>query len=120
MNKFDLNKPVQTRDGRAARIICTDACNRQYPIVALVAQTGGRELPLTFTTEGLFEAYREGGSEDLVNVPENIKGHYWVNLYEAPNSPCLHPSKEEANTYAAGKRVACIEWVFSVPKGTGL
>lgn len=35
MKAFDPTKPVQTRDGRKARIICTDA-KGVLPIIALV------------------------------------------------------------------------------------
>lgn len=53
---FDPTKPVQTRDGRKARIICTDAAS-PLPIVALVTDKGV-EYPTVFTKEGRVGSYR--------------------------------------------------------------
>lgn len=66
---FDPTKPVQTRDGRKARILCTDA-EEPTPIVALVT---GRyisgEFVAKFRTDGSF--HLKGSEEtDLINVPE--------------------------------------------------
>ena len=42
MNKpFDPLKPVQTRDGRKARIICTDRKMDGFPILALIPSHSG-------------------------------------------------------------------------------
>ena len=42
MTKFDPTKPVQTRDGREARIICTDVERKgDWPIVALIKTSDG-------------------------------------------------------------------------------
>lgn len=69
---FDPAKPVQTRDGRKARILATDLAGR-YPIAAAIAaRRGTYALP----TE-LVERYHADGkmgacgptSADLVNVP---------------------------------------------------
>jgi len=42
---FDPTKPVQTRDGRKARILYTDI-KSGYPIVALTTEPGGVEIML--------------------------------------------------------------------------
>jgi hypothetical protein len=64
---FDPKKPVQTRDGRPARILCTDA-KSSFPIIALVTMFDGSEAAHPY--------YAEGNSRsssihpfDLVNVP---------------------------------------------------
>jgi hypothetical protein len=49
--KFDPTKPVQTRDGRKARIICTDRKSiGGYPIVALIHESQSRD----FETHGVY------------------------------------------------------------------
>ena len=68
---FDPTKPVQTRDGRPARIICTDRKTRDLPdhsIVALIYYNGG-ESAMFFRPDGRSSSVGEQGS-DLVNVPE--------------------------------------------------
>lgn len=67
---FDPTKPVQQRNGRAARIIVTDLDNPAYPIVALTEQEDGRWWPETFTSEGHIYSDPLIGADDLINVPE--------------------------------------------------
>ena len=45
MPKFDPSRPVQTRDGRKARIVCVDMKRDHYPILALVENPNGLESP---------------------------------------------------------------------------
>jgi hypothetical protein len=75
---FDPTKPVQTRDGRKARIICTDRENVEYPIVALIASAGGEEIAATFTDDGRFYYAGREDDDDLVNVPETTERSFAV------------------------------------------
>lgn len=76
---FDPTKPVQTRNGRAARIICTDV-KGEWPIIALVTD-GQRETVLSYKKSGsAYDDKREDRS-DLVNAPECV----WVNVYRSKN-----------------------------------
>ena len=67
---IDLNKPVQTRDGRKARILATDVAHETYPVAAAVTSANGKEEYIeAYTALG---TYTKGISEnymDLVNVP---------------------------------------------------
>ena len=74
---FDPTKPVQTRDGRKARIICRDA-KGPWPIVALV-DYGHQDAPHCFAANGyeLTDGLERPG--DLVNIPTKREG--WVNVY---------------------------------------
>lgn len=66
---FDPTKPVQTRDGRKARIICTDRVGIGSKIIALILEGHGEEA----------HAYKDDGSfwyadechdyRDLINIP---------------------------------------------------
>lgn len=102
LKPFDLQaarsgKPVCTRDGRKARIICFDSKNDpRRPIVALV-EHNDNELLYEYTIEGKerFSHIITTGTSDLMMIPEKKEG--WVNLYRDEES----------------KRVYCGEFIFS-------
>jgi hypothetical protein len=109
---FDPTKPVQTRDGRKARIICTNRTERLgYPIVALIFEQNDIERIETFSVKG---ETLQGcpHSNDLVNVP--IKKSGWINVYADGTSYGVHATQNVADILVADgtKRVACIpiEW----------
>lgn len=95
---FDPTKPVRTRDGRPARIICTDRegngsrTGGNFPVIALVKDEGSLcETILSLTKEGrLYEEGEHGG--DLVNIPE----HMFTNLYRCCGAGPVHKTLEHA------------------------
>lgn len=115
-NKFDPTKPVQTRDGRAARIICTDRSYRGFSgsIVALVtSEPEGVELPHIFQSNG--EVWGCVPHDDLINVPEEHT--VWLNVYLRDGSNVSHPTRHEADTRAVRNRIACIEVTYKEGEG---
>lgn len=92
---FDPTKPVQTRDGRKARILCTDKMTALKPdgpnIVALVQIPEGiEEQAYSYRPDGTcFSAYREDGRLDLVNIPERT--YKYENVYVSTDGK--YPSK---------------------------
>jgi hypothetical protein len=119
MKAFDPTKPVQTRDGRPARILCTDKRGNGYPILALITEDSGEEFACSFTVNGHNCSDGLDGLElpcDLVNVPEKREG--WINVYPVPESPWrtpsswLYPTMEEAIEACAEGCLATIkvEW----------
>jgi hypothetical protein len=68
---IDFSKPVQTRDGRKVRILCTDGATevdgKKYPIVGLFEE-GGSLFPQVWGIDGSFR-YEGLNSSDLTNVP---------------------------------------------------
>lgn len=85
LKPFDLDaakagKPVCTRDGRKARIICFDA-KGDYPIIALIDNTT-KETDIHYTLSGIAHVYTES-DYDLMMLHEKKEG--WVNVY----SNCL-------------------------------
>lgn len=103
LKPFDLEaakagKPVCTRDGRKARIICFDAkCNK--PIVALIYDCN-KETVLQYLENGRFFV-DQIDKYDLMMLPQKKEG--WVNVYKSYNvgkkTPCIasiYPTKEEA------------------------
>ena len=73
IQKAKEGKPVCTRDGRKARIICFDSTLENYPLVVLVG-----DYPYSYTAEGKFYKDSESSS-DLMMLHEKKEG--WVNVY---------------------------------------
>jgi hypothetical protein len=67
---IDWNKPVQTRDGRKVRVVCTDVRHPAYPILALVTHYAGHEESTGYTQEGFYYSHKNETPSDLVNVPQ--------------------------------------------------
>lgn len=106
-----------TRDGRRARIVCTDRVLGAFQVVALVMEKRGYENSYSYKTNG---QYNENGisDSDLFFASEKHEG--WLNVYrhtdtgEVTFGAILHTSREEAEKigradgyYAA---TAKIEW----------
>ena len=86
LKPFDLEaaksgKPVCTRDGRKARIICFDAKCADTPIVALVSRNDG-EILLRHYKDGKLSVNKDSDA-DLMMSPEKKEG--WVNVYKGNN-----------------------------------
>ena len=70
---IDLTKPVQTADGRKARVLCTDRAEGQWPVVALITGIDGRESIYGYNLLGKHLYYRD---LDLINIdttPKNLR-----------------------------------------------
>lgn len=84
-NKFSFElakagKPVCTRDGRKAKIICFDARldHREQPIIALVEEASGYQRCLSYCEDGRF--YSDcTDPQDLVMDPSGEERY--VNVY---------------------------------------
>ena len=93
------SRKVVTRDGRNARIICTDRRNLNYPIIALIETSPGEEMAYSHTKDGR-HCVDCSGIFDLFFAPEKHEG--WVNLYKWANKDCayyigsMYNSKAEA------------------------
>ena len=104
MEQFSLEKylanptrKVVTRDGRKARIICTDMNYKNHPIVALIANDNDTENVYTYTKDGEWDDY-ESTTYDLFFAPEKQEG--WINVYRNNDSHtyagAVYDSKEDA------------------------
>lgn len=101
LKPFDLEaakegKPVCTRDGRKARIICFDA-KGDKPIIALV-EMGTAETPNNYPIDGKAISTKETPC-DLMMLSEKKEG--WVNVYDADTTfyfveGRVYDTKEEA------------------------
>ena len=106
MKEFNLNKylkdpsqKVVTRDGRAVRIICTDAKGEE-PIIALVYNNIREEENVyTYNRDGYF--YKNNDScLDLFFTSTKREG--WVNIYRDNNTTYIgdvYPNEKDAKEY---------------------
>lgn len=118
MKPFDLEKAKEgaklcTRDGRPARLLCSDLKDEQFPLAVAITGSDGEEY-VTQHSKGGF--YRNNGlqdADDLFLAPTKHEG--WVNVYKGykrPQCGAVFATKEEADIEASLGRVACIhiEW----------
>ena len=92
MKQFNLeeylanpSRKVVTREGKPARIICTDAKFENYPIVALIEnKLIEGECLLCYTKEG--KIYLDNGLSgvDLFFAPEKKEG--WINIFKGDSN----------------------------------
>ncbi len=61
---------IQTRDGYEVRIICTDAKDKDFPIIGLVTSCDGNEDVVYYTLEGKVRLDTGVSNNDLVIVEE--------------------------------------------------
>lgn len=99
LKPFDIQKaregkPVCTRDGRKARIICFDA-KGDKPIIALV-EMGTAETPNNYPIDGKAISTKETPC-DLMMLPEKKEG--WVKIRKDIN---LYNTKEDADRKMIG------------------
>ena len=120
MKQFNLQeylknptKKVITRDGRSARIICTDA-KGNFPIIALVKTYNGSETVLRLKENGRFYNDTENSS-DLLFAPEKKEG--WINLFKINSTLTVgevYNTEEEAKAAVVGSLVYIstvkVEW----------
>ena len=121
MKRFNLkeylanpSREVVTRDDHSVRILCTDARNSNYPIVALVSLKGGTEILCGYTKEGT-RLCDKIHLDDLFFATEKHEG--CVNVYKSESDWSLGASiwqtEEEAKKWVGAADYATtikIEW----------
>ena len=108
------SRKIVTREGKPARIICTDAKFEKYPLVALITKEDGQEFIAIFDTLGKYHC-KHYSYLDLFFASEKHEG--WINLYKSGISWSLGTSiwqtKEEAKKWVVAADYATtikIEW----------
>lgn len=92
-------RPIVTRDGRAARVLCTDRISDTWPVVALIKDKNSEGL-LSYTRDG--ELYKDTDDDlDLFFASETkTKKVLWINLYKDADGDIdlgdFYETKEEA------------------------
>lgn len=112
MKQFNLkeylknsNRKIITRDGKSARIICTNRLDKNYPVIALINNEDS-EICYSYTIFGKLYTYQNRDIEhDLFFAPE--KKSAWINLYKMNSiispGPRAYDTKEEAESAAGDK-----------------
>lgn len=120
MKQFNLqeylknpDRHIVTRDGKDAKIICTNA-KGNFPIIALVETYNGNETVLRLKENGRFYNDTEN-SRDLFFAPEKKEG--WINLFKINSTLTIgevYNTEEEAKAAVVGSLVYIstvkIEW----------
>ena len=107
MKQFNLeeylanpSKKIVTREGKPARIICTDAKFEKYQVLALITKKDGQEFIAIFDTLGKYHC-KHYSYLDLFFASEKHEG--WINLYKSGISWSLGTSiwqtEEEAKKW---------------------
>ena len=107
----DPSQKVMTRDGRKARIVCTDMKNEQ-PILALITEGNREDIHFYYQNGAWCNEFPEN-KLDLVFAP--VKKEGWINIYRCKNDTrtigCLFESEEEANFHKYDKVSAYIKTI---------
>lgn len=120
MKPFDLQeflknptRPIVTRDGHTARIICTNRICKTHPILALLIEDeySDTEVVYQYTLKG--EYFSNASSpHDLFFVSEKKEG--WINIYHydgienANAARRIYDTKEEA---LSCKNKGCVDTI---------
>lgn len=114
---IDWNKPVQTRDGRKVRVLCTDGPG-SLPVIGIIE---GCETCSCWTLEGVrFKNYSPEHPTDLINVPEQPREIMrWASIY---SSGAVHfdSAKLDAVKYRDNGCIACVPVTIKYAPGEGL
>lgn len=92
LEEAKAGKPVCTRDGRKARIICFDAKGKQ-PIIALFEKEKADEVIIqTYNDDGSYYGLGKEDNRDLMMLPEKKEG--WINVYRSQIHNTLKSAEE--------------------------
>jgi hypothetical protein len=114
---IDWTKPVQTRDGRKVRVLCTDGPDLRYPVIGVA---DGGLCPETWTIDGVHFANGVPSDLDIINTPDPpVTVTRWVNVY--PDMERFYRSRDDATFYhGVNGPIACVPVTFSYRPGEGL
>lgn len=106
---LDLTKPVQTRDGRPARIVCTDRkCDNGFPLGVLIPNEYGVEEFFWHCADGRFNDSPSAPSNlDLQNVP--VITMEWVPYYADYSSGKPRESLQKAKIVSGDCAIAFLK-----------
>lgn len=119
MKPFDIElakagHPVQTKDGKLARIICFDRKGKLHPIVALIYdKDANEEWSNYYTLNGKHYADAKESFLDLFMAPHKKEG--WINIYKSGLTSRVYGTKDDAifNKYKLSEEYEAtikIEW----------
>jgi len=106
---LDLTRPVQTRAGKKARIICTDRVTTGVcSIVELISCGDYGEYTEVYSPDGRARTDKADSPQDLINIPEKRKMTAWVNVNRPGFKDYVYESKAAADCNGQHHRIKCI------------
>jgi len=106
---LDLTKPVQTRDGRKVRLLCTDGPG-EWPVIGIVE---GDNDTTSWRVDGSSFRDRARTSIDLINTPAAPRTfERWFNVYRSGVGDGYN-TRLEADGHVLTGRIACKRVVFT-------
>jgi hypothetical protein len=114
---IDWSRPLQTRDGRKARLLGVINSKPFSHVVAVEC----RDVEETrhHTPSGSYWETIYNSDYDLINAPERIKREYWVNVYPSGALSWFN-SKESAAFHSGSSVQARVKVVIECNEGEGL
>lgn len=115
---LDLTKPVRMRNGGHAKILLVDG-GGQTPVIGAYQSNSDLWEPARWRSDGVYQCSDRG--YDLVNVPERVKGEFWVNVYRGNDGGSWvdGPFNNQYDASGIGKlraeRIACVRFEYDVP-----
>lgn len=97
------SRKIVTRDGKSARVICTNRVCRTHPVLALLFEDEDRDREEVYQYTSKGEYYPNASSpHDLFFVPEKKEG--WLSIYRMDDGDIvlgrIYSSKEVAESMA--------------------
>lgn len=110
MNKkpLDITKPMQTRNGWEAKLICNDLAGNS-PLGVRIKRQDGTEFVTSRLIDG--RCWDHTTSDfDIINVPTKIVRY--LNFY-GPEHCFMYDTRPEADEHSSPNRIACIRVEFT-------
>lgn len=113
MRPFDLEaaksgKPVRTRDGRKARIVCFDRKVLLYSVIALIEEPDGEEDIVLYSKDGHYEPDGTLCELDLMMFPEKKEG--WAMICKSELYESEEIALEDAKRFEDYIKTVKVEW----------
>lgn len=108
----DPTKKIVARDGRDARIICTNK-KGNYPIIALIEKNVDNEIVNYYYEDGR-TSHINKDNLDLFFAPEKKEG--WVNIYRVPHANITYTEDYIFKTEKEAKENACYKNYIATAK----
>lgn len=117
--QIDINKKYRTRDGRKVRIYATDGGSVGPIHGAIYYEEEKRWYVYSWCENGRQNSWDETMS-DLIEVKPRIQQTVWLNIYPASLYCAAFASKEHADQWVSGNRLACVKVEIDCEEGEGL
>lgn len=116
---FDPAKPIQTRSGRPAEILCTDLKGDKQgrTIAARITEEDGCDNIRRYFSTGHSDFFGAPMSFDLVNKVHRVM--CFLNVYPG-GEVTVYRTRRSADAGAASNRIACLTVDASFYEGEGL